>query len=94
MKILLTGANGHLGRCFQDVVSKNDKILALGSQELDITKAYAVLQAVVAFQPDIIINTAAYTAVDKVETEAERATAVNTQGSENLAFTAKLWARA
>jgi len=89
MKILLTGANGQLGRCFQDVVSKDDKVLALGSQELDISNMQAVLEAVTAFQPDVIINAAAYTAVDKAETEAERAAAVNTHGPENLATAAK-----
>lgn len=89
MKILLTGANGQLGRCFQDVVSKDDKVLALGSQELDISNGQAVLDTVAAFQPDVIINAAAYTAVDKAETEAVRAAAVNTRGPENLALAAK-----
>lgn len=89
MNILTVGANGQLGRCFQDVVSKDDKVLALGSQELDISNRQAVLEAVAAFQPDIIINAAAYTAVDKAETEAVRAAAVNTHGPENLALAAK-----
>ena len=89
MKILLTGANGQLGRCFQDVVSKDDNVLALGSQELDISNTQAVLEAVTVFKPDVIINAAAYTAVDKAETEAERAAAVNTHGPENLALAAK-----
>ena len=89
MKILLTGANGQLGRCFQDVVSKDDSVLALGSQELDISHSQAVMDVVASFQPDVIINAAAYTAVDKAETEAERAIAVNTHGPENLALAAK-----
>lgn len=89
MKILLTGANGQLGRCFRDLVSETDTVLALGSQELDISNRQAVLETAKQFQPDIIINAAAYTAVDKAESEPERAAAVNSHGPENLALAAK-----
>jgi len=89
MKILLSGANGQLGRCFQDLVSKTDTVLAFGSQELDISNLQAVLAVAEEFQPDIIINAAAYTAVDKAESDAARAAAVNCHGSENLALAAK-----
>ncbi len=89
MKILLTGANGQLGRCFQDIVSETDTLLALGSQELDISHQSSVVAKVQEFRPDIIINAAAYTAVDKAESEPERAAAVNTHGPENLALAAK-----
>lgn len=89
MKILLSGANGQLGRCFQDLVSKTDTVLALGSQELDISNLQAVLSVAEEFRPDIIINAAAYTAVDKAESDAGRAAAVNCHGPENLALAAK-----
>ena len=89
MKILLTGANGQLGRCFRDLVSETDTVLALGSQELDISNRQAVIETAKQFQPDIIINAAAYTAVDKAESEPERAAAVNSHGPENLALAAK-----
>lgn len=89
MKILLSGANGQLGRCFQDLVSKTDTVLALGSQELDISNLQAVIAVAEEFRPDIIINAAAYTAVDKAESDAERAAAVNCHGPENLALAAK-----
>lgn len=89
MKIILTGANGQLGRCFQDLVSKENTVLALGSQELDISNTQAVHDAVTEFQADIVINAAAYTAVDKAESDAERAAAVNAHGPENLALAAK-----
>ena len=89
MKILLSGANGQLGRCFQDLVSKTDTVLALGSQELDISNLQAVLAVAEEFRPDIIINAAAYTAVDKAESDAARAGAVNCHGPENLALAAK-----
>lgn len=89
MKILLTGANGQLGRCFQDLASENHTVLALGSQELDISSRQSVLDAVTEFKPDVIVNAAAYTAVDKAESDAERAAAVNAHGPENLAIAAK-----
>lgn len=89
MKILLSGANGQLGRCFQDLVSKTDTVLALGSQELDISNLQAVLAVAEEFRPDIIINAAAYTAVDKAESDARRAAVVNCHGPENLGLAAK-----
>lgn len=89
MKILLTGANGQLGRYLVHNMSPLDTILSLASQELDICDLPSVITKVQEFRPDIIINAAAYTAVDKAESEPERAAAVNTHGPENLALAAK-----
>lgn len=88
MRILLTGANGQLGRCFQDRLPVGWKILATDSSELDITDLAHVEQAVKDFQPDAIVNAAAYTAVDKAESEPELAEKINTTGPENLAVVA------
>jgi len=65
MKVLLTGANGQLGRCFQDRAPENWQIMATDSDSLDITDALQVEKAVAQFHPDLIVNAAAYTAVDK-----------------------------
>lgn len=89
MKVLLTGANGQLGRCFQDRLPAGWQVRATDSAELDITNKSAVFAAVKEYQPDIIVNAAAYTAVDKAETESELAARVNTAGPENLALGAK-----
>lgn len=89
MKILLTGANGQLGRCFQDRLPEGWHVWATDSAELDITNRDAVLAAVREFQPDAIVNAAAYTAVDKAESEPEIAALVNVSGPENLAIGAK-----
>lgn len=89
MKILLTGANGQLGRCLADKVSTADTVLSLGSQELDISDLPSVIATVTEFRPDVIINAAAYTAVDKAENEPEQAAKVNAHGPENLALAAK-----
>lgn len=89
MKILLTGANGQLGRCLQDIFPQQWQVLALGSAELDISNQSAVTAQVEEFQPAIIINAAAYTAVDKAESEPEQAAAVNTYAPAYLAGAAK-----
>ncbi|BES84179.1 NAD(P)-dependent oxidoreductase [Pectobacterium araliae] len=89
MKILLTGANGQLGRCFQDRLPADWQVWATDTAELDITDYEKVLTAVKAFQPDAIVNAAAYTAVDKAESEPELAELVNKTGPENLALAAK-----
>jgi len=89
MRILLTGANGQLGRCIQDRVPKGCEIYAASSAELDITNADKVLSVVSEFKPNVIINAAAYTAVDKAESESDLAMLVNAVGPENLAIAAK-----
>jgi len=84
MKLLITGCNGQLGR----------KMVCLGSQHelftrdrdaLDITDSNAVTRAVHCMRPDVVINAAAYTAVDKAENDQDAAFAVNRDGPENLA---------
>ncbi|KMT64642.1 dTDP-4-dehydrorhamnose reductase [Catenovulum maritimum] len=95
MKILLTGANGQLGKCFQDVIrrfnlTKNTKVelLARASDELNITDKISVMSTINDERPDYIVNAAAYTAVDKAESNAEQAYLVNESGVENLALAA------
>ncbi|HDX8745728.1 dTDP-4-dehydrorhamnose reductase [Klebsiella michiganensis] len=88
MKILLTGANGQLGQCFQDRVPDDWDVWATDTSELDITNNKKVLKAVETFKPDIIVNAAAYTAVDKAETEIDIAKSVNEDGPRNLAIAA------
>ncbi|WP_426595908.1 dTDP-4-dehydrorhamnose reductase [Pectobacterium brasiliense] len=88
MKILLTGANGQLGRSFQDRLPAEWEILATDSNELDITDLERVAEIVKSFQPDAIVNAAAYTAVDKAESEPEIAESINVHGPQNLAIVA------
>lgn len=89
MKILLTGSDGQLGLCFQDRMPATWQILPTDSAQLDITNQEKVLSCVRDFCPDIIVNAAAYTAVDKAESESELAALVNVKGPENLALAAK-----
>jgi dTDP-4-dehydrorhamnose reductase len=90
MKILIAGKNGQVGRCLVDLLEAQTELtfLALDREELDITDPVQVNKIVTEFQPDIIINTAAYTAVDKAEQECELANAINNDGPQNLAYAA------
>lgn len=90
MRILLTGSKGQVGLCFKDRLPENWELIASDSKTLDITDAHNVMNMVNTFEPDVIVNTAGYTAVDKAETEPERAFAINATGTLNLALAAKV----
>lgn len=82
MKILLFGANGQVGWELQRSLAPLGELVALGSgggQGLcgDCRDAQGIERAVLAVRPDVIVNAAAYTAVDKAEVEPEAARAVN-----------------
>lgn len=87
MKVLITGKNGQVGSCLVSQLTDIPSIdfLALGREELDITNADQVNEVVNKYQPTVIINAAAYTAVDKAESEVELANAINNIGPKNLA---------
>ena len=88
MKALITGANGQLGRALQETAPANVEIIAAGSAELDIGDANAVTAFVSQHEPNLILNAAAYTAVDKAESEEELALRVNRDGPANLSAAA------
>ncbi|KAA1162958.1 dTDP-4-dehydrorhamnose reductase [Pseudoalteromonas distincta] len=88
MKVLLTGANGQLGRCIQDRTPTDIDLIALTRAELDITDQVNVMTLCEKLKPDFIINAAAYTLVDKAESAPETAFAINVTGAENLAYAA------
>lgn len=77
MKILLTGAQGQLGVELQTALAPLGEVVALGRKELDLADAVAVKAVISRHKPDVIVNAAAYTAVDRAESEAELARAVN-----------------
>lgn len=98
MTVLVTGANGQLGRemrvvarrsddryVFADIVCPDD----LDTLLLDITDIDAVRAAVTRFEVDAIVNCAAYTDVDKAETDRERCALLNAKAPENLAVVMK-----
>ncbi|MDA8418318.1 MAG: dTDP-4-dehydrorhamnose reductase [Desulfobacteraceae bacterium] len=89
MRVLVAGAGGQLGFELQRSRPLGVELLALSSGELDLTQAGAVRRRVAEERPAVIINAAAYTAVDRAESERERAFAVNGQGTANLAVAAR-----
>lgn len=88
MRILLTGAKGQLGSCFQDRLPAGWDVWATDADVLDITDLAKVKSAVVDYRPNVIVNAAAFTAVDKAETDHEIAALINEVGPKNLALAA------
>lgn len=76
-KVLVTGAKGQVGSEIVKAVPAGFTVIGLGSNDLDITNQQQVITAIAQHKPDLIINAAAYTAVDKAETDVETAYAVN-----------------
>jgi dTDP-4-dehydrorhamnose reductase len=85
--ILITGANGQLGSEFRDVIAHYPQhhFHFYSRAELDIADAQSVQAVFEQVKPDVCVNCAAYTAVDKAETETEAAFAINATGTQNLA---------
>ncbi|MGB1010302.1 MAG: SDR family oxidoreductase, partial [Thiolinea sp.] len=75
--VLLTGANGQLGYELQQSAPATINLIATSSETLDITRSRQINLAIEQYQPDCIINAAAYTAVDKAESDDEQAYLVN-----------------
>ena len=90
MNILVTGANGQLGREMQrlSAVSPNNYTFT-DVAELDVTDAGAVRQAVAQTRAEVIVNCAAYTNVERAEEDEEAADRLNRGAAENLARAAE-----
>lgn len=89
-RILLTGADGQLGKAIRrSAGERNAMLIPLSRKELDITDRERVREAVRHHAPSHIINAAAYTAVDRAESEPEQAYAVNRDGAAWLAEAAQ-----
>lgn len=90
MTILITGANGQVGQCFRQLAAQYPRWQFIFNDfpELDITNRRAVFSFFRSLQDDKIrwcVNCAAYTAVDKAETEPQLARKINVTGAKNLA---------
>ena len=90
MKVLITGAGGQLGRTLLATAPPHAAATGLRANELDVTDRAAVAKAVAELRPDFIFNAAAYTAVDRAESEEARAHAVNATAVGHLAEAADL----
>ncbi|WOT06288.1 dTDP-4-dehydrorhamnose reductase [Shewanella youngdeokensis] len=89
MKVLVTGRGGQLAWELEQTTPDGIEFVSFDAIALDITDFGRVNQVLMAESPDIVINAAAYTAVDKAETEQQAAYAVNEVGSQHLAIACK-----
>ena len=83
-KILLTGVNGQVGHALKTKLAEYE-LVALSREQLDLTKPHDIKRIVRDIKPTLIINPAAYTAVDKAEVEPELAFAINATAVQILA---------
>lgn len=92
MVVLVTGANGQLGQSLQFIAEKYPEIefVFCDSKKLDITDYDNINAVFNEFIPNYCINAAAYTAVDKAESESEKAYSINVLGAQNLAKLCKI----
>ncbi len=89
MKILITGPNGMLGHDLIEVLKDNHELILTTSKTLDITNKNQVFEVICEAEPDVVINSAAYTDVDGCEENHDLAYAVNGEGVKNLALACK-----
>lgn len=89
VKILLIGQNGQVGAELAAFLPRLGRVVAPDRQRLDLSKADQIRHTIEEVQPQIIVNAAAYTAVDKAETDEEAARAVNAYAPAVIAEQAK-----
>jgi dTDP-4-dehydrorhamnose reductase len=89
MKILVSGANGQLGQDVVKILGTKHEVHGLGREQLDITNEHQCLEILESLKPDVVIHSAAYTAVDLAEREEDLAYKINAFGTRNLAIAAE-----
>ncbi len=89
MKALIAGAAGQLGRALQQWAPAGATVFAPPEADFDLLDEARVQASVAALRPDLIVNAAAYTAVDQAESDEERAYAVNATAAATLAAAAR-----
>ncbi|MFM7277194.1 MAG: dTDP-4-dehydrorhamnose reductase [Microcystis aeruginosa] len=76
-KVLLIGAKGQVGQELQVTLQSLGEVISIGREELDLTNSEKISQLIREIHPDYLVNAAAYTAVDKAETEPDLAYSIN-----------------
>lgn len=86
MKFTIFGGTGMLGHDLLKALGKSHEVVSFGSKDMDITDLDAVYAQIKINRPDVVINTAALTDVDKCELEPDLAFRVNAMGPKNIAI--------
>ena len=81
MRVLVTGKHGQLVQSLLETPSPTIEWMAIGRPEVDLAKPGSLAAAIRAARPDVVVNAAAYTAVDQAEAEPERAFRINADGA-------------
>lgn len=90
LRVLLTGSLGQLGTDLLPLLRQQGEVVAVDRAECDLGSVDAIRKLVAAVQPDVIVNTAAYTAVNEAESQCELAHAINATAAGVLAQEARL----
>ncbi|MEK7880706.1 MAG: dTDP-4-dehydrorhamnose reductase [Deltaproteobacteria bacterium] len=85
MRVIVTGSKGMLARDMIPVLKENHEVVEFSKELLDITDLSKIEKIIGNEKPDVVINCAAYTAVDRAESESEKAYLLNAKGPEILA---------
>jgi dTDP-4-dehydrorhamnose reductase len=89
MKVVITGKGGQLAWELEQIAPQGLEVISFGRKELDVSNESQVLEFIAKIKPDVLINAAAYTAVDKAEEDIDAAYAVNELGTKYLATACK-----
>ncbi|WP_019505032.1 dTDP-4-dehydrorhamnose reductase [Pleurocapsa sp. PCC 7319] len=88
-KILLTGITGQVGQELQQTLTSIGEVIGVNRHELDLGQPDQIQHRIAEIKPHVIVNAAAYTAVDKSETETELAMAINAEAPKAIAQVAQ-----
>ena len=88
-KVLLIGAKGQVGQELQVTLPQLGEVISIGREELDLTNSEKISQLIREIHPDYLVNAAAYTAVDKAETEPDLAYSINATAPKIMAEAAE-----
>ena len=88
-KVLLIGAKGQVGQELQVTLPYLGEVISIGREELDLTNSEKISQLIGEIHPDYLVNAAAYTAVDKAETEPDLAYSINSIAPKIMAESAE-----
>lgn len=89
MKILVIGKSGQVANELLATVPRSHEVICLGRNEVDITNIIDLQNKVTEYNPSVIINASAYTAVDKAESDIDNAYLINEQAVKNIAVVSK-----